>query len=29
VTELSFLARAGPNKPFQTILTIPFNDNWL
>jgi poly(A) polymerase len=27
VTELSFLARAGPNKPFQTILTIPFNDN--
>jgi len=23
VTELTFLARAGPNKPFQTILTIP------
>jgi hypothetical protein len=23
VTEIAFLARAGPNKPFQTILTVP------
>lgn len=27
VTELTFLARAGPNKPFQTIFTVPIGEN--
>ena len=26
VTELTLLARTGPNKPFQSILTIPLAD---